>query len=155
MRPQDKQVFDALSDIQAKILTVYGEARNQSTLGQQLVAQVIDNRATKHKLTPKQVCYQPDQFSCLISTDPNYPKLLEIAEDFEKALQLNPSLQECANAVNGMNNFTTRQAVMVKLKGATFYRVNMTVNKWFDDAIDDGKLEYACSEGEHIFYREA
>jgi spore germination cell wall hydrolase CwlJ-like protein len=62
MKPEDKQVFDALSDIQAKILTVYGEARNQSTLGQQLVAQVIDNRATKHKLTPKQVCYQPDQF---------------------------------------------------------------------------------------------
>jgi hypothetical protein len=155
MKPQDIKTFYALSDVQAKILTCYGEARNQSTLGQQLVAQVIDNRATKHKLTPKQVCYQPDQFSCLISTDPNYPKLLEIAEDFEKALLINPELAQVRAAVKGLDDFTTREEIVEELEGATFYRVRGTVNAWFTKAVVDGRLIFVCSEGVHDFYKEA
>jgi hypothetical protein len=154
MKPEDKDVFYALSDDQATILTVWGEARNQSILGKQLVAQVIDNRATKHRLTPKQVCYQPNQFSCLISTDPNYPKMREIAGDWEKALQSNSSLQECAHTVRGLDDFTTRQVVMVKLMRATFYRVVGTANEWFDNAIKAGKLKKVCVEGSHEFFRE-
>lgn len=75
-----EHVKEQLTDTEAMILTVYGEARGDTIDGQIAVMNVIMNRAKKRKLSIKDVCFQPKQFSCWNSNDPNYPMLKELAE---------------------------------------------------------------------------
>ncbi len=69
-----------LTDREAVILTVYGEARGEPVEGQLAVINVIINRAFLRKLTPKEVCFQRLQFSCWNKNDKNFPILKELAE---------------------------------------------------------------------------
>jgi hypothetical protein len=157
MKPEDAPVFNALNDSEAAVLTIYGEARGEIFAGKQAVAQVIANRAAKHKQNIKEVVYAPNQFSCLISTDPNYPKLRALAGDF-KTVGLDDLfnnvtdgkvLQECVAAWKG-----DRSEVAGRINGATFYEVHGTKNEWFDKMKDKGKLVYTASFGSHDFYKE-
>jgi hypothetical protein len=149
MRPDDKAVFYALDDSSAAILTIYGEARGESLTGRQMVAQVIANRAARQGKSIKDVVYAPNQFSCYLSTDPNYMKLVEIARAFNGSLLRSSSLVRCADAWKG-----DRREIAKRLDGATFYRVVGTKNAWFDKAVKTGKLVKVCQEGHHEVYRE-
>lgn len=74
-------ILAGLSDLEACALTVYGEARGEPIEGQIAVANVIKNRALKHKSSYKEVCLEPQQFSCWNKNDPNYPLLLQLGEE--------------------------------------------------------------------------
>jgi hypothetical protein len=60
--------------------TVYGEARGETTLGREAVANVVMNRvrSPRYPNTIGQVCTQPFQFSCWNANDPNFPKIRSI-----------------------------------------------------------------------------
>lgn len=69
-----------LTDTEALVLTVYGEARGESIEGQVAVMNVIMNRAKTRHRTIKEICFEPKQFSCWNFSDPNFPILKELAE---------------------------------------------------------------------------
>lgn len=150
MKPEDIPLFYALDDTQAGILTVYGEARGESLEGKQAVCCVIANRAEKWNKSIKDICFAKNQFSCYISSDPNYQKLLSIAEHFEQALALDKALAECAKAWHD-----DCKDIEAKIDGATFYKVTGTRNGWFDRQIDTGKLIRTAGVGHHEFFKEA
>lgn len=75
-----EKVKKQLTDSEAFILTVYGEARGEKMEGQIAVMNVIMNRSKFRKQSIKEVCFQPKQFSCWNLNDPNYPMLKELAE---------------------------------------------------------------------------
>ncbi len=149
MNPKDKPIFDALADDEAAILTIYGEARNQSLEGKQAIGVVIRNRAKGGK-SIRDIVYAPNQFSCYLSADPNYPKLLEVAANFHEALSLNQALGECATAWHDPSADMDEM-----LDGATFYEVHGTKNAWFDKEKAEGRLALTASIGAHDFYKEA
>lgn len=63
-------------------LTLYGEARGESTLGKLAVASVFRNRLRTHRWgqTYQEVCLAPKQFSCWNATDPNRDLLMALAD---------------------------------------------------------------------------
>lgn len=65
-------------------LTLWGEARGEPLQGKIAVACVIRNRAAKPGWwgqSPRTVVLSPWQFSCWNSSDPNLPKMLDVADD--------------------------------------------------------------------------
>lgn len=60
--------------------TIYGEARSESTVGREAVAEVILNRSAsgKHSNNVVEVCLQPWQFSCWNANDPNRKLILKL-----------------------------------------------------------------------------
>lgn len=148
MNPKDKPIFNALTDDEAAILTIYGEARNQGLEGKQAIGVVIRNRAKGGK-SIKDIVYAPNQFSCYLSADPNYPKLLEVAANFHEALKLNQALGECRDAW-----WSSNASFEAMLDGATFYEVQGTKNEWFDKEVEAGTLVKTCRIGAHDFYKE-
>jgi hypothetical protein len=150
MKAEDKPIFDKLDDTEAAVITIFGEARGESFLGKQMVAQVIANRAFHWDMKVKDVCFQKNQFSCFISSDPNYVKLLEIAKDFEESLEKSQILTWCLKAWK-----VNRIEVAKSLKGSTFYRVIGYHEPWFQGQIDTKRLVKTVQEGHHEFFREA
>ncbi len=75
-----EEIKKQLTDREAVILTVYGEARGEPIEGQIAVINVIYNRAKNRQLPPKEVCFQRLQFSCWNKNDANFPRLKELAE---------------------------------------------------------------------------
>ena len=61
-------------DIEVLARTLWGEARNQGPYGMQAVGEVIANRVADQRWpsTFAGVCQQPKQFSCWLTSDPNY-----------------------------------------------------------------------------------
>jgi spore germination cell wall hydrolase CwlJ-like protein len=149
MKPEHIEMFMALNNDEAAVLTIDGEAEGESAEGRQAVACVIENRADKWKKTIKEVCYQKNGFSCFISTQKVYPKMVEIAKDFPLALGVRRALQACAEAWRG-----DRSAVAAKLQGATFYRVVGTTNSWYDKEVTERRLILVCQIGHHEFHKE-
>jgi spore germination cell wall hydrolase CwlJ-like protein len=103
--------------------------------GKQAIAVVLENRAQKDGKTIKQVAYEANQFSCLISTNPEYPLLKALADSIE--------------AWHG-----DCKDVEKLLGDATFYRVTGAANAWFDQAVASGKLVEVATIGKHTFYKE-
>lgn len=60
--------------------TLLGEARGEGREGMIAVAAVIKQRMINRKMTLREVCLQPKQFSCWNSDDPNLKKLNELLE---------------------------------------------------------------------------
>lgn len=75
----ENSILDNISEIEACGLTIYGEARGESILGQIAVGCVIRNRVIKFHTSYQEICFKPKQFSCWNEDDPNYPILLELA----------------------------------------------------------------------------
>jgi N-acetylmuramoyl-L-alanine amidase len=75
-------IAGAVTALQAKALTAFGEARNQPVLGLAAVLCVIDNRVKSRRwgTTVQDVIFKPRQFSCWNYDDPNLPMLLALAE---------------------------------------------------------------------------
>lgn len=82
-------------DIIIMALTVWGEARGESHLGQQAVAHVILNRFRQQKgywgKTIRDVCLKRHQFTCWNSKDPNYRRF--------GAASNTPAWESCVKAV--------------------------------------------------------
>jgi hypothetical protein len=152
MKPEDVPVFDALDDTEAAILTIYGEARGEPFEGKQAVGVVISNRAQRRRKTIKEICYAPNQFSCYLSSDMNYPHLLDLARWLKHPDQPSqiPRLFDCLHAWHD-----ECPDVQKLLDGAAFYEVHGTKNEWFDKEKAAGKLIFTASIGHHDFYKEA
>ncbi len=98
--------FLKLNPAQVLALTIYGEARGESTEGKIAVGSVIlervDHRDWDGKTIPE-VCFKPWQFSCYNEKDPNYGKLLDIAEHWnDKSMPLDMALNNCYGIAAGL-----------------------------------------------------
>ena len=129
---------DRQADVMAR--TIWGEARNQGAVGMQAVANVIMNRVKKggwYGETPAEVCKKPYQFSCWLTSDPNYTKLQNVTTDDRQFAQ---ALQIAQMAINGQLGDNTG--------GATEYHTKSITPNW-----DWNKLQKTASIGDHIFYK--
>ncbi len=69
-------IASALTDDETIVAqTILAEARGEGRAGMYAVAACIKVRAEKRKLTYRQVCLQPKQFSCWNAGDPNRAKM--------------------------------------------------------------------------------
>lgn len=104
-----------MSDIDVMARTVYGEARNQSFMGQVAVAYVISNRAFQRNKSITEVCLQPLQFSCWNKNDPNR-KIIEFIgldkTEFQIAYGISCLVvtRQLTNPVDGANHYHTIEA---------------------------------------------
>jgi spore germination cell wall hydrolase CwlJ-like protein len=96
----------------------------------QAVHEVILNRADKRRLTPKQVCLQPKQFSCWNSG--KYRKLIAKAK-------AHPRYAHALSIVHGKRTNITG--------GADHYHAKYVKPYWAKH------LELTCTIGQHIFYK--
>ncbi|UJW76791.1 cell wall hydrolase [Rhizobium sp. SL42] len=66
--------------------TIYGEARSESEMGRQAVAEVILNRKASHRYPDSiiEVCLQPSQFSCWNASDPNRSQIINLQPGADK-----------------------------------------------------------------------
>lgn len=66
--------------------TIYGEARSESEMGRQAVAEVILNRKASHRYPDSiiDVCLQPSQFSCWNASDPNRSQIINLQPGADK-----------------------------------------------------------------------
>jgi spore germination cell wall hydrolase CwlJ-like protein len=103
--PRIKDAFLKLTPAQVLALTIYGEARGEPTADKIDVGSVIlervDHRDWDGK-TIQEVCFKRKQFSCFNENDPNYGKLLNIAENWDAAMATNASLNECYGIAQGL-----------------------------------------------------
>lgn len=151
MREEDRKTFNKLNSLEAMTLTLYAEGRGEPHDGQVAICYVILNRSQLWKQPIKEICFAPKQFSCYNATDKQYPKLLEIASNFDKALSENESLRKCYEVA-----YMVLSAMGESIIGdATFYRVIGNHNKWFDRVVKEGKLLKVCEIKNHEFFREA
>jgi len=120
--------------------TIWGEARGEGHNGMQAVANVIMNRVKRggwYGLTPKEVVLKPYQFSCWLTSDPNYNKVKTVTsanKTFAQALEI------AKRAYNGMLPDITG--------GATEYHASSIKPNW-----NYAKLTQTGAIGNHIFYK--
>lgn len=146
-----KDSFLKLSDKQVMALTIYGEARGESTDGKIAVGSVILERVKHRKWdgeTVKEVCFKKWQFSCYLENDPNYGKLLNIAENWDAAMATNPALNDCYTIASGLIDGTIPETPEIEAAHCCQYatRRGAAAVKW-----DDGMTEIATIGG-HVFY---
>lgn len=109
----------SLPPIMVMSLTVWGEARGESRLGQKAVAWVIRNRADNPRWWGNDitdVCLKKYQFSCWNHNDPNYPRLTNeatrVRPDFKAVYVVCKAVLESQSAdddpTNGANHYCTR-----------------------------------------------
>ncbi len=139
------RAFHSALEVDVLARTLWGEARSEGTAGMQAVASVVLNRVRIAQgrggywwgETIIQVCQKPYQFSCWNKDDPNFRKILAVAEteDFYFATALR----------------IARRAVFASLSdptdGATHYHAAGAVPVWAQ-----GKKPSAVI-GRHIFYK--
>lgn len=145
----DRKTFLDLSDAQLLALTIYGEARGESTEGKIAVGSVILERV-EHRdwdgKTIKEVCLKPWQFSCFNETDPNFPKLIYIAGHWDSEMALNHALNDCYGIAVGLLNGTIPRTKEIAESHATQYlRVDC-------DAAWEKKMRKVVTVGKHDFY---
>ena len=135
MKPQDHDTFYGLADDQGLALLLVGEASICDQEGRIDVGSTLLNRVdygTLHQgwghvygKTIEDCEYDPNQYSCLNSNDPNYQRLLAIAQDFDGSLQKSSVLQECLDVARGLIAGTTARTV----KGI-FYETHNSHGLW-------------------------
>jgi spore germination cell wall hydrolase CwlJ-like protein len=97
--------FTDLNDKQIMGLCIYGEARGETTEGKIAVGSVILERVKKGGWFGRSisgVILKPYQFSCFLPNDPNYPKLLKISDDYDKAMADDHALNDCYGIADGL-----------------------------------------------------
>jgi N-acetylmuramoyl-L-alanine amidase len=119
--------------------TIWGEARNQGTLGMVAVANVIMNRVALDSwfgYDVISVCKKPYQFSCWLKNDPNYEKLRMVNdsdESFRKALMI--------------ADFAAERLLKDITNGADHYHTVSIMPRWAKGKKPVAKI------GSHIFYK--
>jgi spore germination cell wall hydrolase CwlJ-like protein len=119
--------------------TVYGEARGESDDGQAAVAWVIQNRVAKGRAymgkTIKDVCLQPEQFSCWNSNNPNRTLLLTLDTNSELYKNIRKIVEQILNGTRTDNT-----------QGSTHYHTSKVKPDWAN-----GKNP-VVTIGNHLFY---
>jgi len=136
--------FLKLSDRQLLALALYGEARGEITEGKIAVGSVILERVKLNKWYGQGlqgVILKPWQFSCFNESDPNYRKLLHIAEQWDEEMALNSALNDCYGIAAGLLDGTISPNVT-----ATHYHTVQADSKW------DDRMTLVATIGRHEFF---
>ena len=139
--------FLKLTPAQILALTIYGEARGESTEGKIAVGSVILERARRggwYGKTIPEVCLKKWQFSCFNENDPNYRKLLHIAENWDEEIISNMALNDCWGIALGLISGNIDPNVT-----ATHYKVTTCDAYWAKE------MTKVASIGHHEFFIEA
>lgn len=143
--------FLKLSAAQIMALTIYGEARGESDAGKIAVGSVILERVdhrTWDGRTVQEVCLRKWQFSCFLENDPNYGKLLSIAENWDAAMATNPALNECYGIAVGLIGGTIPRTPEI----ARYHCCQYATAKGAEAVTWDDKMKEIARIGGHIFY---
>ena len=138
------EAFLKLSDRQLLALALYGEARGEITEGKIAVGSVILERVKLNKWYGQGlqgVILKPWQFSCFNESDPNYRKLLHIAEQWDEEMALNSALNDCYGIAAGLLSGEIPPSVM-----ATHYKVTTCDVYWTKEMVRVARI------GSHEFY---
>ena len=132
-------MLDHLTDLQILALTLYGEARGESTAGRHAVAWVIKNRAARRfrGATIRDVCLSPKQFSCWNPTDAN------------RALLEDPRtlLSETYKRIEREARAVVQDEVEDPTGGADHYHERSIAPYWASSMTETARI------GHHVFYR--
>ena len=143
--------FSKLTDAQILALTIYGEARGESTEGKIAVGSVIlervDHRDWDGKTIPE-VCLKKWQFSCFNENDPNYGKLLHIAEQWDEEISANVALNDCRGIALGLISGNIDRTPEIAAAHCCQYATRAGAEKvtW------DDKMKIIAEIGSHIFF---
>ena len=143
--------FLKLTDAQLLALTIYGEARGESAEGKIAVGSVIIERVHHRKWdgqTIKEVCLKPWQFSCFNERDPNYGKILNIAEQWDEAMATNKALNECFGIAVGLLTGDIDRTPEIAAAHCCQYATDVGAENvtWDDD------MKVVARIGNHIFF---
>lgn len=143
--------FLKLTPAQALALTIYGEARGESTEGKIAVGTVILERVDHRDWDGKtitEVCFKKWQFSCYNEHDPNYPKLLHIAERWDSEMAVTPNLNDCFGIALGLINGHIPRTPEIAASHCCQYMTAAARDKvtW------DDKLKLVTTIGHHLFF---
>lgn len=146
--------FLRLSPAQILAVTIYGEARGEPTEGQIAVGSVILERVDHHDWDGKtvmEVCLKRWQFSCYNERDPNYGKLLNIAEKWDQAMATNAALNACFGIAVGLLTGEIDRTPEIAESHCCNYATAAGAEsvKW------DDKMKVVAGIGAHIFFAEA
>ncbi|CTQ60003.1 cell wall hydrolase [Roseibium album] len=124
--------------------TLYGEARNQSKMGIEAVAQVVLNRARKQFFgkTIREVCLHPKQFSCWNRNDPNFAKIKDAKPNSSTEFDLCFSVAQSAVA-----------GTMTDHIGADTLHYHATYIAKPSWVVKSSNPVVTLREGSHIFYK--
>jgi len=144
--------FLKLTPVQVLALTIFGEARGEPTEGKIAVGSVIlervDHRDWDGKTIPE-VCFKPWQFSCYNEHDPNYPKLLEIAEHWnDKSMPLDMALNNCYGIAAGLISGNIPRTPEIARTHCCNYATSLGAMR----ATWDDNMKVIAHIGGHIFY---
>jgi len=140
-------VFWNLSEEELLALVIWAEARGEPYDGRRAVGTVILNRLDKNGWFGKtlhEVILKPFQFSCFNISDPQFKKLVKIAQNFEEACKNNITLRSCLWMAQGLLNGTIPRDD----KNITHYHTLDCNPKW-----DDNMVLVKCV-GHHGFFKE-
>lgn len=136
--------FAALPDEKLLAVCLYGESRGESREGKIAVASVIKTRVEKGDWYGEGyhgVILKPKQFSCFNTSDPNFPKIFDIAGDFDSHSQKSQTLAECYEIARGIISGDIKPSVC-----ATHYKTLSCKASWAD------KMHKIATCGAHEFY---
>jgi N-acetylmuramoyl-L-alanine amidase len=136
--------FKDLDDCQLMGLTIYGEARGESTQGRIAVGSVILERVKRggwFGKTIKTVILLPYQFSCFLQNDPNYKKLLNISNNWETCINNDNALKECYDVSCALIEGRVQPNII-----ATHYKTNNCKASW------ENKMRKVGVIGNHSFF---
>ncbi len=142
-------MFLKLSEKQILALTIYGEARGESTEGKIAVGSVILERVDHRDWDGKtihEVCLKPWQFSCFNERDPNMGKLLYIAGHWDSEMTLNSALNNCYCIAAGLIDGLILRTKEIAENHATQYCRAGTDAGWKD------KMKKVATVDHHEFY---
>ena len=99
--------FLKLTPAQVLALTIYGEGRGEPTEDRidigSVILERVEHRDWDGKTIPE-VCFKRKQFSCYNENDPNYGRLLNVAENWDAALATDAAFNECWGIALGLIN---------------------------------------------------
>jgi hypothetical protein len=143
--------FLKLTPAQILALTIYGEARGESTEGKIAVGSVILERVDHRKWdgdTIPEVCFKPWQFSCYNEKDPNYPKLLNIAQQWDTAMVLNKGINDCYSIALGLISGDIPRTPEI----AAVHCCQYATKEGADAVHWDDKMKVVAHIGNHVFF---
>ena len=159
MKGEHKHLFEALTDAQIMGLCIWAEARGEGMEGRIAVGSVILNRADfgaihdpwgrRYGKTVHTVVMAPWQFSWLNSkppqsyTDPQYERVVKIAQDFEGEYHDHPNLFIMFAIAEGMLQGNIKRNV-----SSLYYHTLDVHPPWAK------KLVVERTIGAHVFYEE-
>lgn len=117
-------IVENCSPLEIVTLTIIGEGRGEPIEGQVGIGSVIRNRLqhSPHKYQSlRDVCLEPNQFSCWNLNDPNYTLMVDLGEKFLEGLPVSdPYYRQCSFVARGIMDWS----LMDNTNGALFYMTN-------------------------------